>query len=1136
MAMIGSASRASRGNTMSGSSTDDNPPARPRPRNARGGGGGESEGSEDEVTERGSEVCQIGDDMCTVPSELFNLPSLKGVLSLNTWNYCLTEEERESLALHLPPIEDEEVFKDTIRDLLGGEIFHFTSPMADLFDRLKGGLCHPRVSRYREGLKYLQRKEHYHVLRRYHNHMVSLFVEMQKQWENCPDADIDERLEIWDRFQTEPLPLPKPKRVVRKPGTVRRVKASVEAAPQRRIPEVPLKMKAIELPKKGKFLIKGRSEVGALAPLKKKPAVLEPATGSKGVLKIKTLVKDRPEAPSKRIVDIDKVERVVEQEEPVRVSKPRPKGVLKLMPKGKNVLKKIASVSVKGKAPVTEIKREEVNDVLEEEFEEEHLLPFETEILTSSLEPYIPVRETFEEKRSKHKSSGESKKRKVIDIGGGTMEGEVIVKKKKKKQSRESKDQHVPLEMPEAPVDELPPLEVAKPPVEKGKRSGEPKKKPHRKKKIEEITKEPEVIIVEENRAVEDDFRPSDEVDEKPFDLPVDEDQVDQVKEELGIKPKKRTKKKPKAEVLMTSPGMSSPHAGSPPEKTPGSATKSAKKPAPMAIPTLASTFPFSVMHLLSAVRTALITNYGDGTSEFHDQHDRAPYARERLDFDLRYATSEGSLLGHSDQAAGASGGDSKEVDGDQRPHLFRGVPFSELVSRVHENPGDHRILETVEPLQDLVRGALKIMGSKVAPAGTKGWKPLVCFDKEMRTWSWIGPPPVPVASSSSSSQDVVEVQVSAEAWGIPQKSLLKLEDMFASWLKHGQETLQQIDQLPLPPPPLMPGPVDEKERFRDLRAQKSLMTIAPSSEDMRTYFRRQELVRYSLPDRAFAYTTADGGKSVVAPLRRGGGKPTSKARDHFMLKPDRPPHVTILCLVRDAAARLPGSIGTRADVCALIRDSQFIMEDVSDAQVNQVVSGALDRLHYERDPCVRFDGDRKLWVYLHTEREEEDFEDDGTSSTKRWKKPKKDNAENSEHCAAAYEIGSPSGADDPSGTGLMDLHSPDGMGGSMDNSAIYSVGRTELVYNKSSSLTSPRVLGNGLSRQDDGDLPFITLPPGIDSGHPMGWEGINTQASWDRDTHLQSQESLGSEDEYYMEGAGTAQRHAEAMFNADTE
>lgn len=197
------------------------------------------------------------------------------------------------------------------------------------------------------------------------------------------------------------------------------------------------------------------------------------------------------------------------------------------------------------------------------------------------------------------------------------------------------------------------------------------------------------------------------------------------------------------------------------------------------------------------------------------------------------------------------------------------------------------------------------------------------------------------------------------------------------------------------------------------------------------------------------------------------------------------------------------------------------------------MVSGALDRLHYERDPCVRFDGDRKLWVYLHTEREEEDFEDDGTSSTKRWKKPKKDNAENSEHCSAAYETGSLSGAEDPPGTGLMDLHSPDGMGGHMDNSAIYSAGRTELVYNKSSSLTSPRVLGNGPSR-DDGDLPFIELPPNIDNGHPMGWEGVNTQASWDRDSHLQSQESLGSEEDYYMEAM--AHHNADAMFNADTE
>ncbi|KAK8683555.1 hypothetical protein V6N13_039614 [Hibiscus sabdariffa] len=47
---------------------------------------------------------------------------------------------------------------------------------------------------------------------------------------------------------------------------------------------------------------------------------------------------------------------------------------------------------------------------------------------------------------------------------------------------------------------------------------------------------------------------------------------------------------------------------------------------------------------------------------------------------------------------------------------------------------------------------------------------------------------------------------------------------------------------------------VDEKERFRDLKAQKSLNTISSSS----AYFRREELLRYSIPDKAFSYTAAD--------------------------------------------------------------------------------------------------------------------------------------------------------------------------------------------------------------------------------------------------------------------------------------
>ncbi|KAI3945004.1 hypothetical protein MKW92_010251 [Papaver armeniacum] len=388
---------------------------------------------------------------------------------------------------------------------------------------------------------------------------------------------------------------------------------------------------------------------------------------------------------------------------------------------------------------------------------------------------------------------------------------------------------------------------------------------------------------------------------------------------------------------------------------------KPVKKPYVPITPTVHTGFSFSIVHLLTASRLAMVTPLPDDGSQIGN---------------LQVKTE-----------AGVSG-DPENAGSKNLPALT----VQEIVSRVKLNPGDPCILETQEPLQDLVRGVLKIFSSKTAPLGAKSWKALVVYEKTTKSWSWIGP----VLPTSSSDPDIAKEETSPEAWGLPHKMLVKLVDSFANWLKSGQETLQQIGSLPPPPMALMQPVLDEKERFRDLRAQKSLTTISPNSEEVRAYFRREELLRYLVPDRAFSYTAADGKKTTVAPLRRCGGKPTSKARDHFMLKIDRPPHVTILCLVRDAAARLPGGIGTRADVCTLIRDSQYVVEDVGDAQVNQVVSGALDRLHYERDPCVLFDGDRKLWVYMHRNREEEDFDDDGTASTKKWKRQRKDPAEES--------------------------------------------------------------------------------------------------------------------------------------------
>lgn len=159
-------------------------------------------------------------------------------------------------------------------------------------------------------------------------------------------------------------------------------------------------------------------------------------------------------------------------------------------------------------------------------------------------------------------------------------------------------------------------------------------------------------------------------------------------------------------------------------------------------------------------------------------------------------------------------------------------------------------------------------------------------------------------------------------------------------------------------------------DRLKNLKINKNQLTIRPRSKEEIKDFQRQELERYKKPHLPWKFNHPDGTSTVVAPVQK--KIPTigqTKPRDHVLLKADRPSYVTILCLARDAAARLPEGVGTRADICDLIKDSQFTNERLSDTQINNIVSGALDRLHYEKDPCVKYDLQRKLWIYLHKER-----------------------------------------------------------------------------------------------------------------------------------------------------------------------
>lgn len=1054
-------------------------------------------------------IFQVGDQVCEFPYELFDSPDLTHILSLDTWNFVLSDEDRETLFTLLPSM-DEDTYRSTLKELFAGESFNFTSPLADFFELLKSGQCHPKAVRSRDALSSLQRIEHQHDVRVYHNGMVNSFLEMQQIWQSWPDSRIDERMEMWKAWKVKKVRLTPQFFFERKAGPL-----------QNQHFQSLMKRKASYL--QAMEDAKASQLMAASAPL--------PDADSKVIGRSRVVRRHKKESVNNVFGNMSD-----------KPKKPRPKGVLKLLPKAvvrSNMDMKMSQVLY----PFNEISTiappvyPEAESSLDDKLfasPAAHECTVSPSVEWSSASP-VKEKVAFKFKsENKIKPVGNRKVKDVFSRQGNERGLGSSNRQRKEVDSFESKakaEKH-DLDPTEATMlHEIQEVDFSSVAVEKMQTypSGismhggdDPKKKVKRKRKV----KDPNPMEngggnVFEVNSIEDAILAEKEVQ----DILDDKDEPD-----ADEKPVKRRRKRLKAADDSSLPqsctlnGEASLSENSTPAKV------SRKPSAP--VPPIAMSFPFSVIHLLSAVRKALTTFSDDELTRFNSEHTFTEHPSNDEDYlitqNAMYLQSNGLSLQGDDGADVAKEQEEKKA-------VLPYVPLQDIVKKVQANPGDPQILVTQEPLQGLVRGVLKVLSSKTTQPGMKGWKPLVTYSRRARGWSWIGPSP-PAPTNVDNSID----QISHEAWLVPQKTLYKLQELFSNWLKHEQEILQRLGQLALVPPLTTPIFLDEKERFRELRAQKSLITISPTSEEMRAYFRREEALRYSVPDRAFSYTCLDGKKSAVAPLRRIGGKPNSKARDHFMLKSDRPPHVTILCLVRDAAARLPGSIGTRADVCSLIRDSQYIVEEVSDAQLNQVVSGALDRLHYERDPCVRFDGDRKLWVYLHTDKDDEDFEDDATSSTKRWRRTKKEGIENPEFCLTQdYDY---PGRDDQDSCGLgLDFSPTSCFGGPSDLSSVYSsAGRNEMPYSHpSGSLASPLVLESAFSGsgREDTLLPFIELPPSIQppcvsmqQSHPMGWEVLSNR--WEQDTHFQSHDHIAHEDYNAVASIASSHRESEVLID----
>ena len=113
-----------------------------------------------------------------------------------------------------------------------------------------------------------------------------------------------------------------------------------------------------------------------------------------------------------------------------------------------------------------------------------------------------------------------------------------------------------------------------------------------------------------------------------------------------------------------------------------------------------------------------------------------------------------------------------------------------------------------------------------------------------------------------------------------------------------------------------------------------------------------------------WVYYNLDGSTSIVGPVAKKRPPQNQKPREHNQLHSNRPAIITLLCLARDAAARLPDAVGTRADILELIQHSQYFRFDsnlqsqnggplaqtTTYEQLSVIISGALDRLHYEPD------------------------------------------------------------------------------------------------------------------------------------------------------------------------------------------
>lgn len=266
----------------------------------------------------GCELGMVDGQIFSIPYELFDLQDLREILSLETWNSCLTEEERFSLSAYLPDM-DEWTFWLTMSELFTGSDMYFGNPVETFFKRLKGGFYPPKITCLRESLRFLERRGFYHALRSYHDKMAQAVVDMRRLWDKCDiDAGVEERLYMW--------------RTRRKCGDASLL--DLNAVPHDGYNEdVNSDVVMCHLPKRMKTRENVREKNIVASPSAYGMNNIAPSCSTKGVLKVKASVIGIHNHNQKRVVgDVSNQYRSV------------PKGLLKVSPKVPSALPQLSKV------------------------------------------------------------------------------------------------------------------------------------------------------------------------------------------------------------------------------------------------------------------------------------------------------------------------------------------------------------------------------------------------------------------------------------------------------------------------------------------------------------------------------------------------------------------------------------------------------------------------------------------------------------------------------------------------------------------------------------------------------------------------------------------------------------------------